>query len=503
MKNFDIVIIGSGMGGLVCGDILSREGYRVCILEKNKQIGGCLQTFARDKVIFDSGVHYLGGLGKGQNLYQVFKYLGLMDKLKLEKQDENAFDKIIIEGDKKEYALAQGYDNFISHLSADFPGEEKAIQAYCDKIREVCSKFPMYNLRPGGAYEEKEDVLGIDTKTFIESLTPNKKLQAVLAGNNILYAGQPDKTPFYIHALILNSFIESSWKCIDGGSQIAKLMAKNIRQHNGAVLTHKEVKRLVEEDGKISYAELSDGSKVYADKFISDIHPAKTLEITESSLIRNAYRNRIRGLENSISSFSLNIVFKRHAFKYIRHNYYYHKNGRIWSMADYTEENWPLGYAIFFPASSKSKTFAEGMTIFTYMKYDEVKQWENTFNTVSIKSDRGETYEAFKKRKAERLLDEAEKQFPGIRSCIHAYYTSTPLSYRDYIGSDDGSMYGIVKDYKDPYKTLIAARTKLPNLFLTGQNLNLHGILGSAISSLVTCAALLGNENFVEKIKNA
>ena len=42
MNNFDIVIIGSGMGGLVCGDILSKEGYTVCIIEKNKQIGGCL-----------------------------------------------------------------------------------------------------------------------------------------------------------------------------------------------------------------------------------------------------------------------------------------------------------------------------------------------------------------------------------------------------------------------------------------------------------------------------
>ena len=73
------------MGGLICADVLGREGYKVCVLEKNKQVGGSLQTYVRDRVIFDSGVHYLGGLGKGQNLYQVFKYLGLMDKLKLQK----------------------------------------------------------------------------------------------------------------------------------------------------------------------------------------------------------------------------------------------------------------------------------------------------------------------------------------------------------------------------------------------------------------------------------
>ena len=45
MDDFDIVIIGSGMGGLVCADILSREGYKVCVLENNKKIGGSLQTY--------------------------------------------------------------------------------------------------------------------------------------------------------------------------------------------------------------------------------------------------------------------------------------------------------------------------------------------------------------------------------------------------------------------------------------------------------------------------
>ncbi|MBS1598045.1 MAG: NAD(P)/FAD-dependent oxidoreductase [Bacteroidetes bacterium] len=501
--NFDIVIIGSGMGGLVCGDILGREGYRVCVLEKNKQIGGCLQTFVRDKVIFDSGVHYIGSLSKGQTLYQIFKYLDLIDSLKLEKMDENGFDKIIIEGDGKEYVFAQGYERFIRKLSADFPDEENAIRKYCERIREVCSKFPMYNLRTGGAYEEKEDELGIDAKTYIESLTANKKLRAVLAGNNILYAGQANKTPFYVHALILNSYIESAWKCVDGGSQIAKQLAKNIRKYGGIVKNHAEVKKIVDENGTISHVELADGSKVHAKYFISDMHPAKTLEITTSSLIKNAYRNRIKNLENSISSFSLNIVFKKNSFRYSKQNYYYHRKNHVWTMGDYTEENWPLGYAIFFPATSGQKEYAEGMTIFTYMKYEDVAEWEKTFNTVSAKEERGDSYEAFKKKKAERLLDVVEEKFPGLRTHIKTYYTSTPLSYRDYIGSDDGSMYGIVKDYKDPLKTLIAARTKLPNLYLTGQNLNLHGILGSAISSLVTCAVFLGNEDFVEKIKNA
>ena len=41
------MIVGSGLGGLECASILSKEGYSVCVLEKNHQIGGNLQTFSR------------------------------------------------------------------------------------------------------------------------------------------------------------------------------------------------------------------------------------------------------------------------------------------------------------------------------------------------------------------------------------------------------------------------------------------------------------------------
>ena len=62
MRNYDVVIIGGGLGGLECGYILSKQGYSVCILEQNPQLGGCLQTFRRAGLTLDTGFHYVGAL---------------------------------------------------------------------------------------------------------------------------------------------------------------------------------------------------------------------------------------------------------------------------------------------------------------------------------------------------------------------------------------------------------------------------------------------------------
>jgi all-trans-retinol 13,14-reductase len=501
MQKYDAVIIGSGLGGLACGTILAKEGYKVCVLEKNEQIGGTLQTFVRDRVIFDSGVHYVGGLDKGQNLHTLFSYLGIMDKMKLRKMDEDVFDAIIFDGDPKVYKYAQGYENFIQTLLKDFPDDEEAIRKYCDGIKEVCSKFPLYNLRSGD-YFEKVGVLEIDTQTFLESITTNKKLQNVLAGTSLLYAGVPYKTPLYVHALVINSYIESSWRFIDGGSQISKHLSRQIHSMGGTILKHKNVVRLREENGKLQFAETDAGEKYYADLFISNVHPGRTIDMTESDLIKKAYRSRIKGLDNSISTFYVNVVLKKNSMHYVNHNYYYFAENDAWCVLNYTDDNWPRGYALFFTASSKGDEYAEAVTLMTYMRFSDVERWSNTFNTVSNEVSRGEDYEAFKKEKAEKLFDVVEEKFPGFKDSIQSYYTATPLSVRDYIGTDDGSLYGIVKDYREPMRTFISPRTKIPNLFLTGQNLNLHGVLGVTVSAVLTCSEILGIEYMINKIRN-
>ncbi|WP_295118283.1 NAD(P)/FAD-dependent oxidoreductase [uncultured Chitinophaga sp.] len=502
MRTFDVVITGSGLGGLVCGAILAKHGFHVCVLEKNKQAGGCLQTFSRDKVLFDSGVHYIGGLEEGQNLHQVFKYLGIMDKLKLKRLDEDGFDHIIFDNDPVVYKLAQGYDRFIKGLLEYFPDEEAAIQQYCAAIKDVCSCFPLYNLRAGIA-QEKERVLTINTYYFINSLTENKKLRQVLAGNNILYAGVAETTPFYVHALITNSYIESSWRCVNGGSQITKFLARIITNNGGVVERHKEVVKIKEEGGVVTHVTIAGGEQIGGKHFISNVHPARTLDLLESDMIRGAYRSRLNTLENSVSALMVNIVLKPDSFPYLNYNLYLHQSDDVWAAVKYTPDTWPGTVAVYFQNNGRDDGFADGISTLSYMRAEEVAPWADTYNVVSQESYRGDGYEAFKTEKAEKIIDILENTYPNIRECIQSYSVGTPLSFRDYMGTADGSMYGFLKDSSDPMRTLISPRTRIPNLYLTGQNLNLHGILGVTMSAIVTSSELLGMENLITEINKA
>jgi len=499
-NTYDIVIIGSGLGGLVSALIFAKEGYKVCVLEKNNQFGGNLQTFVRDKSIFDTGVHYIGGLAEGENLHQYFKYLGIMDDLKLKKMEEDKYDVITFEGDEIQYPHAQGYDNFIEQLSKEFPEERAVIETYCEKIKETCNSFPLYNLKIGDAYYDNTDLLSLKIKDYIESITDNEKLRAVLVGSNFLYAGE-DNTPFYVHALSINSYIQSSWRCVNGGSQISKLLIKQIRNLGGKVLKYKEVTSFGFEDKKLVSAKTKDGNEYFASQFISNIEPKYTLKMLGENKMRKAYTKRIESIKSIISAFSVYFVFHPESFKYLNYNHYHFKDvNRVWDAQEYTQESWPEGYMLSVGAKKNESEWAENMTFITYMRYDEVREWEDSFNTVAENDERGETYEAFKNKKIEQAIVEIEKKFPNFRSCIKSVHSSSPLSYRDYIGVNEGSMYGYVKDADSPMTSFLSPRTKLKNLFFTGQSINMHGLLGVTISAVLTCSEMLGRDYLVEKI---
>lgn len=496
MENkFDIVIVGSGLGGLLCGAFLAKEGKTVCILEKHFQIGGNLQVFKRKGCSFSVGMHYAGALDKGQVLNRVFSYLGIMDRLHIQKLDTNCFEKIII--GNKEYSYAQGMDNFKAKLIEYFPNEKNAIDAYCNKLDEIWENSDLLNLRD----LQFEKMLHLEEYAcsafeFIDSLTDNEELKAVLAATNGLYAGMKDKTPLVVHANINRFFIQSAWRIAEDGETLAKLLKEIIKNAGGTVVTNHEVTKFNFNETKIESVSTNKGDCFYAEEFISNIHPESTFALIEKGKLRKAYTSRIEELVNSTSNFTLYVVLKKGQFKHINSNVYVSPDNNIWDQHIYTEDSWPRGYMLYTTEDKENPGYAESIVILSMMNFEDVKEWEHT-----TLNKRCPEYTEFKKARKEKLLKLAYQNFPELKSAIEYTDCATPLTYRDYTGTKNGSMYGIIKDYNDPMKTFISPKTRIENLSFTGQNINLHGILGVTMSSFLTCSSIIDINSLLRKIR--
>jgi all-trans-retinol 13,14-reductase len=498
---YDVVIIGSGLGGLLCAVMLAKEGMQVCVLEKNRQIGGCLQTFALQKKVFDSCVHYMGGLSEGHTLHSIFSYAGIIEDLRLHELDPHGFDRIAFGSEEPLYPQANR-QHFVESLAAYFPEETVAIRKYLDLVEDVASRFPLYNLHPGNA-DSKGAVTGLELAATLRSLTSNERLVQVLAGNNLLYAGVEGQTPFYVHAMALDSYLHSAHKVIPGSSQISKLLWKRLSRDGGEIHRHANVVSINEEDGNIQYATTADGTRYYGKHFISAVHPEVLFSLTDTRQLRPAFRQRVSSLPHTPPAVMLNIVLAPGTVPFRNYNLYWHPSCQSFARSTPSGIQWPDTQAFFFTQDASNPPFADTVTILAYTDDSLFQTWKGSHNTIGIGTERDADYDALKHRITEGILQMALQRMPELAGNITATSLATPLTYRDYTGTPHGSLYGPLKDVDRPAQTNLAIRTKIPNLLLTGQNVNMHGVMGVSITAVATCAELLGLEYLLGKIKSA
>ncbi len=486
-NRFDFVIIGAGIGGLTTAAILSKEGYKVALIEKNTYAGGNLSTFSRQGVTFDTGVHYSGGFANGELFSSLFKYLGINDKIHIQRQNIECFDKVSYLD--KTYEFAQGYDAHEEKLFSYFPQYRTEITQYLEAIKQYGSVDNIQSI-----FNKKilPKDLSINAYDQSKKLLKDPTLYKVLTATNALYSGVKSKTPFLIHAHVIDAYIKSSWKFINGAQHVADALTSAITKNGGKLFLGHQAQKFIYDDKNIDSVVLSNGEEIHGKRFITSIHPSLVVKMMPEKKIRKVFRNRILGMENTMSMFSLYLVMKPNSQEFWNYNYYHFENKDTWIADVYDKSNWPQAFFMFNQLSQAKQKYADGIVVMTYLPYDEVKKWHGT----SVEN-RGNEYKAFKERKTEDLLQLVEKAIPNFRSKIKSIYSSTPLSYENYYGMPEGAPYGIIRNSKDPEGSTIIPITKTPNLILSGQSVSLHGIFGVAIGSILTSSYFVGKEKLI------
>ena len=469
MQQVDIIIIGSGLGGLEVALAMAQEGKKVLVLERQNQPGGCMQSYRRGTMHLDTGFHYVGGLEKNSALYEHFSKYGLMS-LPWKQMGTDCFEEIHVNG--RTYCWPQGTDQFIKAMKEYFPHEPEGLDRYGNLL--TCNDELW--MQQTNAWDYLNSI--ISDQTLIQVLSAPALCKMEL---------RKETLPLFTFVHGTAPFIEDSWRLATDGNAIVDCLVSQIRALGGEVLTNKEVVSLVEEGGVLTKAQCSDGTEYVAKCFVSNAHPAVTCELVkESKVMKNIFRRRMLMQPNTHGIYTLHLQLKDGALEYFNHNKIILPTGNCWDIAVGADRK-VKGVMISarYPEKGDKVT---NIDILTPMLWDCVSEYAD-----SKLFHRPDSYKKLKEEIGRQCMEIAETAIRGLSDITVKTWSSSPLTYRDYNLTPEGSAFGFRKDFTSPMSTIVSPKTQIPNLLMTGQSLMLHGLHGVTMTASYTCDEIRKN----------
>lgn len=492
-----VCIMGGGLGGLMTGALLAKEGYRVTVLEKNRIIGGGLQSFRRGPYTFDTGMHVFGGMGTDGQVRRICRHLGIEDRL----ETVPCYDTLMDAESGRRVTLPFGRNawtyKWSRSLESIMPGVDvsREIDDYLDKLYDLTQQEPLYSLR-----QTTDDYTLPDTsltaKKLIEDSINNPLLRTVMAYLSIFYGGRED-SPALLHALIGCAHINGTYTFRNGSIGFANLLAEVVTANGGEVRCGEEVTDIATE-GRAVTAVYTTAGTYTADHYINDMPIARLLELMPTEAFSPAFRRRIGSAPYTMSALTVFIGLKPRSLCYNREAYFSGRmNMDMWQTDACSEADWP-NIVFALPCEDKENPgFASTITAVCPMSYDFVRQWED-----SRTGRRPDEYYRWKERMTQQALKMLEPigfEVP-MKEAIAFIDSGTPLTIRDYYGTPRGAMYGIHRSSDNPLQSSLSPHTRLNNLLLTGQDVNFHGMVGTSLTAILTAEAIVGRNIIVEQI---
>lgn len=489
-----IIIIGAGLGGLMCGAILAKEGCEVTLVEKNPRVGGCLQCYSRKGSVFDTGMHLFGGMRAGGNMRRICDYLGITPELEIRELDAVSDIEVFIGATRQLYPFSMSRSSFVKSLAEMFPQAKENLEQYLKSVDGVMEQMDLFHLRKARWHDmaEAPDFM-LPASGFVSRHVKDARLQALLSAINVLYAGEAGTTPTFLHAAISTMFLNGACRIAGGYEALARVLVSVIEANGGTVFVNSRVTKIVTCDGCAVGVETHDGERYSGDVIIL-ASPPTALEnlIDDVSLIPNGYRAFLNSKRDSLSAFIVNMRLRQDAVRF---------SDRIGFYTDDCDTVWTTGcgpdvtrFMYMTPPLVNQGEFAETLCVVAPMDWRCVERWAGT-----VTGARGREYALFKDGVVRSIVSKLSLVYPGLEQAIEFVDSATPLTIRDFTGVRHGAMCGLRQDCND-VMPFVPLRTKIQNLLLTGQSVNMHGFCGVTLTAVQTCEAILGKDYLIDKL---
>lgn len=503
-EKVDVAIIGAGLGGLMAGARLAKEGRKVAVFDQHYVAGGCCTMFSRggprQRRNFDIGLHYIGDCGPDGVIPQLLNEVDV--SLQYSDLDADGFDTLVFPG--LEFRIPVGWDAYEARLLEHFPRESKAIARYVRFLREIDVMMNAMNTqKPGMKLAWTALAHGRLASRYVnrtladvlDSCTDNPELRAVIAGQSGDYGLPPSKVSAALHAGLVNHYFKGAHYPVGGGQRIADELAEVIESHGGTVHLRRGIESILVENGRAIgvRTELYKRQQfdVLADAVISNADMELTLDrLLPAGNLDERWTTQRENFEMAASLFicCLNVKGDMRTRGMRNSNYWQFDSTDMegfYAAKDLKPQGCYITAATLKDPNSPhhAPEGEDSVEVMTILPGDAATWGVDPLHLTDWKYKKSSAYQEHKDRIEKDLVGRLEALFPGSAENITFTESATPMTHTRFTRATNGTGYGLAATPEQFMQKRPGYRGPVEGLYFAGASTRAgHGVLGSLMS---------------------
>ena len=473
-SDYPAVIIGAGLGGLVCGAYLAKQGIPVTLVEQHSVPGGYATSFDRAGGKFNFEVSLHGTSINNNGAARILKDIGVLDKLELVELPE----VYRLKTSKLDISVPQrDPEAYIQLLTEHFPGEAKGIRLFVEEMLGIANEVDALSRNRGKFFKllfplQYPKMWNVRNKTLadlMDDYIQNPELQHVLGALWGYYGLPPSQLSGFYYANATGSYLKNgSYYTKQRSQDLSDAIAEVIEDHGGTVLYDTQVEKILVKNGAVEGVAISGGKTLSARAVISNASvPVTMKKMLPSEAVPTDYVEKLEEYKPSISSFIVWLGLNQDLKGQIN-AFSTHVSSGQGPEADYLSclqgniEEQSFSVCIYDNLfDSYSVPGTSTLQLLVLCGYEPWRRFEEDY-----KAGNRTEYHKEKARWADILIGRAEKEvIPGLTSMIEVKEAASPLTNWSYTGNPGGAIYGYEQSMENAYMNRIKNKSPVKGLY--------------------------------------